>query len=116
MLEQENPECFDDPTKIFTDMYMKSGLYVAEIVKRLFNSDSMRQTFPDYTQRLQHIFENQVYGLAPTEIIYQIALHFILSFEGGALIEKHHLRQCDALPWRRTGHWKRNWTPSLVEC
>lgn len=57
MLEQENPGCFDDPSKTFADLYMKSGLYIAEIVKRLFNSDGMKQAFPDEAQRLQHIFE-----------------------------------------------------------
>jgi len=103
MLEQENPGCFDDPSKTFADLYMKSGLYIAEIVKRLFNSDGMKQAFPDEAKRLQHIFEHQVYGLAPTEIIYQIALHFILGFEVGELIEKHHLRQCDALPLAKDG-------------
>ena len=103
MLEQENPGCFDDPSKTFADLYMKSGLYIAEIVKRLFNSDGMKQAFPDKAQRLQHIFEHQVYGLAPTVIIYQIALHFILGFDGGKLIEKHHLRQCDALPLAKNG-------------
>lgn len=103
MLEQENPGCFDDPSKTFADLYMKSGLYIAEIVKRLFNSNGMKQAFPDKAQRLQHIFENQVYGLAPTEIIYRIALHFILGFDGGELIEKHHLRQCDALSLAKDG-------------
>ena len=106
LLEQENPGCFDDPGKSFADLYMKSGLYIAEIVKRLFNSEGMKQAFPNETQRLQHIFENQVYGLAPTEIIYQIALHFILGFDGGELIEKHHLRQCDALPLAKDGTLK----------
>ena len=85
---------------------MKSGLYIAEIVKRLFNSDGMKQAFPDEQQRLRHIFENQVYGLAPTEIIYQIALHFILGFEGGETIKKHHLRQFDALPLAKNGTLK----------
>ena len=103
MLEQENPGCFDDSSKTFADLYMKSGLYIAEIVKRLFNSGGMKQTFPDEIQRLKHIFEKQVYGLAPTEIIYQIAMHFILGFEGGELIENHHLRQCDALPLAKDG-------------
>lgn len=28
--------------------------------------------------RFTHIFEHQVYGIAPTEIIYQIAMHYIL--------------------------------------
>lgn len=106
LLEQENPGCFDDPGNTFADLYMKSGLYIAEIVKRLFNSDGMKQIFPDKKQRLQHIFENQVYGLAPTEIIYQIAIHFILGFDGGELIEKHHLRQCDALPLAKDGTLK----------
>lgn len=27
-LEDENPGCFDDPTKTFADLYMKSGLYI----------------------------------------------------------------------------------------
>ena len=35
LLEQENPGCFDDPGKTFLDPYMKSGLYITEIVKRL---------------------------------------------------------------------------------
>lgn len=103
LLEQENPNCFDDPSKTFADLYMKSGLYIAEIVKRLFNSDGMKKAFPDETQRLRNIFENQVYGLAPTEIIYQIAFHFILGFDGGEMIKKQHLRQCDALPLAKDG-------------
>lgn len=103
LLEQENPGCFDDPSKTFADLYMKSGLYIAEIVKRLFNSNGMKQAYSDETQRLQHIFEKQVYGLAPTEIIYQIALHFILGFDEDNLIQNHHLRQCDALPYAKDG-------------
>ena len=37
-LEQENPGIFDDPNRTFADLYMKSGLYITEIVKRLFRS------------------------------------------------------------------------------
>lgn len=103
MLETENPGCFDDPDKTFADLYMKSGLYIAEIVKRLFNSDDMKSAYPDNTKRLQHIFEKQVYGLAPTEIIYQIALHFILGFDSNNQITKHNLRQVDALPYAKEG-------------
>ena len=82
LFEEENPGCFDDPEHTFADLYMKSGLYVAEIVKRLFNSERMRELFPDDRARLDHILENQVFGIAPTEIIYQIATHFILGFNG----------------------------------
>ena len=80
MFEEENPGCFDDPEHTFADLYMKSGLYIAEIVKRLYNSDRMRELFPNSRERLDHILENQVFGIAPSEIIYQIATHFILGY------------------------------------
>lgn len=103
MLEVENPGCFDDPEKTFADLYMKSGLYIAEIVKRLYNSNGMKTAYPNDSERLQHIFEKQVYGLAPTEIIYQIALHFVLGFDNDNRVIKHNLRQVDALPYAKDG-------------
>ena len=57
MLEAENPGCFDDPDKTFIDLYMKSGLYITEIVKRLYQSEQMKKQFPDPKERLRHIFE-----------------------------------------------------------
>lgn len=81
LFEEENPGCFDDPTHTFADLYMKSGLYITEIVKRLYNSDVMKKAFLDEDVRLKHILENQVFGIAPTEIIYQIAVHFILGYD-----------------------------------
>lgn len=80
LFERENPGCFDDPEHTFADLYMKSGLYITEIVKRLYNSAKMREIFPDDRERLDHILERQVFGIAPTEIIYQIATHFILGY------------------------------------
>ena len=103
MLEQEDPGCFDDPDKTFADLYMKSGLYIAEIVKRLYNSGGMIKRFPDGSERLEHIFEKQVYGLAPTEIIYRIALSFILGFDDDSAERKHNLRMFDALPYAKDG-------------
>ena len=81
LFEQENPGCFDDPEHTFADLYMKSGLYITEVVKRLYNSARMREIFPDERERLDHILECQVFGIAPTEIIYQIATHFILGYD-----------------------------------
>lgn len=103
MLEQENPGCFDQPDKTFIDLYMKSGLYITEIVKKLYRSDAMKKYFPDSTERLNHIFEHQVYGLAPTEIIYKIALAFILGFDKDVQITKHNLKLYDALPDAKAG-------------
>ena len=100
-LEEENPGCFDDPNKTFIDMYMKSGLYITEIVKKLYQSAKMKERFPDGGDRLRHIFANQVYGLAPTEIIYQIAKNFILGFADDVAIEKHNLRLLDSLEYAK---------------
>lgn len=103
-LEQENPGCFDDSSATFIDLYMKSGLYITEIVKKLFNSDVIKREYPDDKKRLNHIFSKQVYGLAPTEIIYKIATRFILGFNDGEnIIEKHNLKQYDALPDAQAG-------------
>ena len=103
MLEEENPGCFDNPDKTFIDLYMKSGLYIAEIVKRLYRSEKMKELFPNETERLKHIFEKQVYGLAPTEIIYKIATNFILGFDESIEITSHNFRQADALPYAKNG-------------
>lgn len=103
MLEQENPGCFDMPDKTFIDLYMKSGLYIAEIVKRLYQSEEMKKQFPDSKERLKHIFEKQVYGLAPTEIIYKIATSYILGFDEDTKDIKHNFRQLDALPYAKDG-------------
>ena len=103
LLEQENPGCFDDPDKTFLDPYMKSGLYITEIVKRLYRSEKMRQKFPDDHARLGHIFAKQVYGLAPTEIIYRIAISYILGFAKEYPITNHHIRQADTLEFAKAG-------------
>lgn len=103
MLEKENPGCFDDPNKTFIDLYMKSGMYITEIVKRLYNSHRMKELFPNSKKRLEHIFTWQVFGLAPTEIIYKIALAYILGFDETCGIKHHNFRQFDALPYAKEG-------------
>ena len=97
-LEKECPECFEDENKTFVDLYMKSGLYITEIVKRLFRSKTLKSQYPNEQERLKHIFANQVYGLAPTEIIYRIATAYILGFSEDMNIDRHNLRQFDTLP------------------
>ena len=103
MLEEENPGCFDRDDKTFIDLYMKSGLYIAEIVKRLYQSEAMKAKYPEREARLRHIFANQVYGLAPTEIIYRIAMRFLLGFAEDIEIGTHHLRKLDALEYAKNG-------------
>ena len=102
-LEKECPECFEDTDKTFIDLYMKSGLYITEIVKRLFRSKTLKAQYPNEQERLKHIFANQVYGLAPTEIIYRIATAYILGFNEDMNIDRHNLRQFDTLPSVQNG-------------
>ena len=66
-------------------------------MKRLYKSENMKRLFPDSRKRLEHIFEKQVFGLAPTEIIYRITLSYILGFSDDFKIEKHNIRKCDSL-------------------
>ena len=67
----------------------------------------MKERFPNGRQRLKHIFERQVYGLAPTEIIYRIATNYILGFQtDGDASLRHNFRKLDALPYAKEGTLK----------
>jgi len=104
-LEANNPGIFDDPDKTFADLYMKSGLYITEIIKRLFQSEKMKQLFPDDHERIKHIMEHQVYGFAPTRIIYLISTNYIFGFDKdlkNTLMEKH-FKQVDAAKYAKDG-------------
>ena len=75
ILEQYNPGIFSDPTLTFCDLYVKSGLYLAETAKRLFKG--LVNAIPDENARIRHIFERQLYGFAPTRIIADIARNYV---------------------------------------
>jgi len=95
MLEKENPGCFDDPEKTFIDPYMKSGNFIAGIVTRLYCSKNLKKIFPDKIERLKHIFEKQIFALAPNEIMYKISMNFLLGFDKKSEIKKFNIRQFD---------------------
>lgn len=101
-LEKENPGIFDDPTKTFIDLYMKSGLYITELVKRLYNSQGLQVAYPNGNDRLKHILEKQVYGFAPTTIIHKIALEFIFGTLPDTISRKNFL-QVDTVPYAKEG-------------
>jgi len=74
-LERNNPGIFSDKTNKFADLYVKSGLYITEIVKRLNNG--LKDQISNEQERIKWILENQVYACAPSNIIYNIAKNFI---------------------------------------
>ena len=99
-LEEENPDIFSDPDKTFADLYVKSGLYLTEIVKRLYVG--LEEKIPNSDERLKHILENQVYGFAPSEIIYNIARNFIFGFaEDAKNINQSHIVHLDTMPYAK---------------
>lgn len=99
-LENEDPDIFKDPNKTFADLYMKSGLYLTEIVKRLYVG--LEEQMPDNAARLKHILEQQVYGFAPSEIIYNIARNFIFGFdETSKNINESHIVCLDTVPYAK---------------
>lgn len=103
-LEQENPGIFDDPNRTFADLYMKSGLYITEIVKRLFRSPALKKQFPEEQARLKHILENQVFGFAPSQIIYDIAIAYIFGFDKSANgISHRNFIMTDTTPYAKEG-------------
>jgi len=95
-LEENNPSCFDDPTKTFADLYMKSGLYITEIVKRMYRSERLKAAYPNDKEHIRHILRKQVYGMAPTRIIYLIATNYILGVDEELRHESHNFVQTDA--------------------
>ena len=106
-LEENNPGCFDDPDNTFADLYMKSGLYITEIVKRLYRSEKMKALFPDDKERIRHILQKQVYGMAPTQIIYRIATNYILGFDPDMKDANGHFVRADAADAAKNGTLQR---------
>ena len=100
-LEKERPDLFNSTTSRFIDLYMKSGLYVTEIAKRLFKNT--RHFYNSDDECIKHILENQVYGLAPTNILYNITLSTIFSGTEGLNIKTDNIKQYDLLADAKDG-------------
>jgi hypothetical protein len=75
ILEEENPEIFSNPNITFCDLYIKSGMFLTEIAKRL--DRGLADQIPDQKARIKHIFENQLYGFTPSKVIDAVARSFI---------------------------------------
>ena len=66
MLDMLPQELFSDPTTTFLDPACKTGVCLREIAKRLIKG--LEPQFPDLQQRIDHIFHNQLFGIAITEL------------------------------------------------
>jgi len=59
-------ELFENPKTTFLDPCCKSGVFLREIAKRLLVG--LESAIPDLQKRINHIFHNQLFGLALTEL------------------------------------------------
>lgn len=66
MLDLLPRELWSNPETTFLDPACKSGVFLREIAKRLI--DGLEDKIPDLQERLDHIFQKQIYGIAITEL------------------------------------------------
>lgn len=66
MLDQLPKELWSDPNATFLDPVCKTGVFLREIALRL--NKGLEEKIPDQQERINHIYKNQVFGLAITEL------------------------------------------------
>lgn len=95
-LEEHDHSLFTRTDSTFIDLYMKSGMYITEIVKKLFNNT--RKNYKSDQECLKHILEHQVYGLSPTPILQGITQSYIFGFDSQNKISRKNFVQHDLTP------------------
>lgn len=66
MLDLLPKELWSNPKAKFLDPVTKSGVFLREMAKRLMKG--LEKKFPDKQERVNHIFTQQLYGIAITEL------------------------------------------------
>ena len=95
-LQEAHPELFESSETTFCDLYMKSGLFITEVVRRLF--ENTRAKFHNDNACICHILEKQVYGFAPTDILYNICINLIFGFDNNNISRRNFLN-IDTTPY-----------------
>lgn len=66
ILDMLPTELWSNPETKVLDPCCKSGVFLREIAKRMLEGE--KEAIPDLQQRIDHIFHNQLYGIAITEL------------------------------------------------
>ena len=101
ILVDQDPTLFTRTDSTFIDLYMKSGMYITEIVKKLFNNT--RKHYNNDHECLKHILENQVFGLSPTSILQGITQSYIFGFDIDKKISRKNFIQYNLTPQAKEG-------------
>lgn len=103
-LEEHEPSLFTRTDSTFIDLYMKSGMYITEIVKKLFNNT--KNQYKSDEDCLKHILKYQVFGLSPTPILQGITQSYIFGFDVENKISRKNFIQHDLTPEAKAGKAK----------
>ena len=103
-LQEAHPELFTSKETTFCDLYMKSGLFIVEVARRLF--ENTRSQYPCDRDCIKHILEKQVFGFAPTDILYNICINLIFGFDSNPITN------CEIIS--PAGGGLRGWTKSEI--
>jgi site-specific DNA-methyltransferase (adenine-specific) len=71
MLDMLPSELWSNKDATFLDPCTKSGVFLREIAKRL--NEGLKAEIPEDQERLNHIFQNQIFGIAITELTSLLA-------------------------------------------
>ena len=94
MLDLLPQELFQNPNTTFLDPFTKSGVFLREIVKRL--DKGLEKLIPDRQERIDHILQKQVFGIAITELTSLLARRSVYCSKdasGKYSISKFHMGQ-----------------------
>ncbi|MBV7440681.1 Eco57I restriction-modification methylase domain-containing protein [Weeksellaceae bacterium TAE3-ERU29] len=71
MLDTLPQELWSNPKATFLDPFTKSGVFLREIAKRLLKG--LETQIPDLQERINHIMQNQIFGIGITELTSLLA-------------------------------------------
>ena len=97
-------ELFTNPDTKFLDPCCKSGVFLREIAKRLI--DGLADKIPDLDKRVEHIFKNQLFGLAITELTAMLSRRSVYcSKDASCEFSVTHFENPDGnIEYKRTYH------------
>lgn len=75
------PELFKDPNVKFLDPTCYTGIFLSRIADRLI--EGLKPVFPDFNKRLQHIYTNQLYGIAISALIVDVVRDTVYGTRSG---------------------------------
>jgi len=101
LAEEARPGIFASTENTFIDLYMKSGLFITEIAKRIFART--RAQYQTDSECIKHILEHQLYGLAPTPVLAAITENFIFGFDQNRQIRRGNFVEYDVTDEARRG-------------